>query len=59
MRQEEAREYSLRELAEKALVELILEGKLGPGDLIKILGMDGAGPEVAAPRDFVIRILEE
>ena len=34
-------------------------GKLAPGDLIKILGMDEAGPEGGAPRDFVIRLVED
>ena len=59
MKQEEARETGLKELAEQALKTMIEAGKLGPGDLIKILGMEEAGPEGGAPRDFVIRLVED
>ena len=49
---------SLADLAEQALRQLILAGKLSPGDLIKLLGQGGGGSE-GPGADFVIRLVED
>ena len=50
---------SLQALARKALRALILEGRLSPGDLIKLLSMEENAEAPCQPRDFVIHLIEE
>ena len=50
---------SLQELARQALRDLILAGRLAPGDLIKVISMEEGGSAPAQAQDFVIRITGE
>lgn len=51
---------SLGELARQALAEMIHNGKLSGGDLIKLLAMEEGRGEGGIPLgDFTIRLVEE
>ena len=50
----------LREAAAQALLEMLRQGKVGAGDLIKVLNMMEERGEGERPSpDFVIRVREE
>lgn len=50
---------SLKALAREALRALILEGRLSPGDLIKVITLEEGGPAAALPQHFVIQVMED
>lgn len=50
----------LKGTAAQALMELLRQGKVGAGDLIKVLNlMEEKGEGESLSRDFVIRVREE
>lgn len=59
MRENKERDRTLASLAEEALRELILDRKLSPGDLIKLLSSEKNEGAAALSRDFVIRLFRE
>ena len=53
-------EDSLKALARQALRDLILAGRLSPGDLIKVITLEEeGGPAAALPQHFVIQVMED
>ncbi|NLE69997.1 MAG: hypothetical protein GX611_07395 [Clostridiales bacterium] len=53
-------EDSLKALARQALRDLILAGRLSPGDLIKVITLEEEGGQAAAlPQHFVIQVMED
>ena len=47
----------LRVLAARALREMLLEGRLGAGDLIRVMGLETE--QSRQGQDFVIRLVED
>lgn len=50
---------ALQRQALAALVDLIQQGKVGAGDLLKVLALPGSDSEAPAPLQFHIKVLEE
>ncbi len=59
MNKMDAQHKSLADLAQEALRELILDKKLSPGDLIKLLASQGEDKGAVPFTDFVIRLARE